>query len=145
MDTSVWSLALRRRAEDLSKRERLIVDELTELIKEGRANIIGMIRQELLSGVKTAAQFERLRKMLAAFPDEPVDSADHEAAAKAGNDCRAKGIAVSAVDMLICAVAQRRGMAILTTDPDFENYARALPLQLYAVPRPPVRFPPSRL
>jgi predicted nucleic acid-binding protein len=134
VDTSVWSLALRRRGGDLDERERLIVEELTQLIKGGRATLIGMIRQELLSGIKTSAQFEHLRTTLSAFSDEPVSTADHEAAAKAGNDCRAKGIAVSPVDMLICAVAQRREIAVFTTDPDFRNYARELALKLHSLP-----------
>jgi predicted nucleic acid-binding protein len=134
VDTSIWSLALRRRSRDLNTRERVLVGELAELIREGRAAMIGLIRQELLSGIKTQTQFEELRKTLGAFRDEPVDTADHEAAAKAGNDCRAKGIAVSVVDILICAVAHRRGMSIFTTDPDFENYARELTLKLHAVP-----------
>ncbi|MBZ5580258.1 MAG: PIN domain-containing protein [Acidobacteriia bacterium] len=132
VDTSVWSLALRRKARDLNQRERFLVRELTELVREGRAGIIGLIRQELLSGIKTNAQFEELRKALRAFPDEPVGVEDHEAAAKAGNACRAKGIAVSVVDILICAVARRRDMAVLTTDPDFNNYARELALKLHS-------------
>lgn len=133
VDTSVWSLALRRRAQDLNARELLLVRELTELVGDGRATMIGLIRQELLSGIKTPAQFEKLRNSLAAFPDEPVDTMDYEAAAKAGNDCRAKGIAVSVVDMLICAVAHSRRMSIFTTDPDFEKYARILALKLHFV------------
>jgi predicted nucleic acid-binding protein len=133
VDTSVWSLALRRRPGDLGKGERPIVSGLTELIKDGRAAIIGMIRQELLSGIRTSAQFEQLRRTLAAFRDEPVGTEDHEAAARAANACRAQGIAVSAADMLICSVAHRRDMPVFTTDPDFSNYARALMLKLYAV------------
>jgi predicted nucleic acid-binding protein len=127
---------LRRTPRSLNGRERLLVRELAELVRDGRAGIIGLIRQELLSGIKTPPQFEELRKALGAFRDEPVDTADHEAAAKASNDCRAKGIAVSVVDMLICAVARRRGMAIFTTDRDFENYARALTLKLHSLPQP---------
>ena len=134
VDTSIWSLALRRKARDLSSRERLLVRELAELVRDGRARIIGLIRQELLSGIKTHSQFEALRKTLSAFPDEVVDTSDHEAAARASNECRSKGIAVSVVDILVCAVASRRGMAIFTTDPDFGNYARALPLQLHSAP-----------
>jgi len=133
VDTSVWSLALRRRPRDLNQQERLLVEELEELIKPGRAAIIGIIRQELLSGIKSHAQFEQLRKTLGAFRDELVDTSDHEAAAMAGNVCRGKGIAVSVVDMLICAVAQRRGIAIFTTDPDFEHYAHVLPVKLHPV------------
>jgi hypothetical protein len=50
-DTSVWSLALRRKNESLSTNERFLVTELSELIREGRARMIGLVRQELLSGV----------------------------------------------------------------------------------------------
>jgi predicted nucleic acid-binding protein len=134
VDTSIWSLALRRKARDLSSRESLLVRELAELVRDGRARIMGLTRQELLSGIKTEAQFEALRKTLSAFPDELVDTSDYETAAKAGNQCRSKGIAASLVDILICAVAKRRGMAIFTTDPDFAKYALVLSLQLYSVP-----------
>ncbi len=133
VDTSVWSLALRRKQRDLNGRERRLVEELSGLIEDGRARIIGLIRQELLSGIKSNEQFETLRRMLSAFQDEPIGTEDHEAAAKASNDCRAKGIAISVVDILICAVAQRRGMVIFTTDPDFEHYSRELALRLYSV------------
>lgn len=134
VDTTVWSLALRRKPHHLNSREQLLVAEWTELVGAGRAKIIGVVRQEVLSGIKTDSQFEGIRKALAAFPDEPIDTADHEAAAKASNDCQAKGIAAPVVDILICAVAKRRAMAIFTTDPDFERYARELSLTLHAVP-----------
>jgi len=132
VDTSVWSLALRRRAQDLSPAEATAVAELSELILEGRARIIGLIRQELLSGIKTAAQYETLRGALRPFPDERVSTEDYEAAAKASNECRAKGVVVSVADILICATALRRHWAIFTTDPDFKNYARILPIKLHA-------------
>jgi predicted nucleic acid-binding protein len=131
VDTSVWSLALRRKNEAINAAEKLIVAELTELIGEGRAAIIGLVRQELLSGVKTAEQYEKLRLHLRSFDDELVDRADYEDAAKFGNQCRTKGIAVFAVDILICAVAVKRGWAIFTTDPDFATYAKVLPVKLH--------------
>jgi len=133
VDTSVWSLALRRRTNDLNHRESLLVRELAELVQEGRAGMIGVIRQELLSGINSGAQFEDLRKTLRAFPDEPLGIEDYEAAARGSNTCRAKGIAATIVDMLICAVAHQGGMSIFTTDPDFENYARCLPVKLHFV------------
>jgi len=131
VDTSLWSLALRRKSEALSAAEKLIVAELTELIGEGRAAIIGLVRQELLSGVKTAEQYEKLRVHLRSFDDELVDRADYEDAALFSNQCRTKGIAVFAVDLLICAVAMRRGWTIFTTDPDFATYAKVLPVKLH--------------
>lgn len=131
VDTSVWSLALRRKAQDLNPAEAAVVAELSQLIREGRARVIGLVRQELLSGMRDAGQYEKLRNTLRAFPDEGANLADYEAAAKAGNACRARGIAVSVSDMLICALAIAREWAIFTTDPDFKKYAKILPIQLH--------------
>jgi predicted nucleic acid-binding protein len=132
IDTSVWSLALRRKNESLSTNERFLVAELSELIREGRARMIGLVRQELLSGIKATEQYEKLRLHLRSFPDEVVDTSDYEEAAKAGNRCRAKGVVVSIVDILLCAVANKRLWTIFTTDPDFSNYAKVLPLRIHA-------------
>ncbi len=132
VDTSVWSLALRRRPRDLNAAEQLVVDELVDLTREGRARIIGLIRQELLSGIKTAAQYEKLRVALRAFPDERIDTSDYEAAAEVSNDCRSRGIAASVVDALICQIALARQWSIFTTDPDFKAYAKVLPIKLHA-------------
>ncbi len=132
IDTSVWSLALRRKNESLSMNERFLVAELSELIREGRARMIGLVRQELLSGIKATEQYEKLRLHLRSFPDEVVDTSDYEEAAKAGNRCRAKGAVVSIVDILLCAVANKRLWTIFTTDPDFSNYAKVLPLRIHA-------------
>jgi predicted nucleic acid-binding protein len=134
VDTSVWSLALRRGPHDLSPTERALVAELAELINEGRAKIIGIVRQELLSGIKNPRQLANLQEVLRSFPDEPATTSDYEAAAAAGNQCRSKGLAVSAPDMLICAVAQARGWAIFSTDPDFNRYAVVLGMKPH-VPR----------
>jgi predicted nucleic acid-binding protein len=132
VDTSVWSLALRRKSEHLSAAERSLVAELSELIREGRTRMIGLVRQELLSGIRTTEHYEKLRLRLRSFPDEPIDTSDHEEAAKAGNQCRGKGIVVSIVDVLLCAVAMKRQWAIFASDPDFTNYAEVLPLKIHA-------------
>lgn len=131
VDTSVWSLALRRRRQDLNPVESAVVEGLLEFIRAGRARIIGIVRQEVLSGIKTAEQFESLREMLAEFPDEETLPRDHVEAAKMGNACRAKGLATSPVDMLLCAVAVRSDCEISTTDPDFERYSRVLTIRLH--------------
>ncbi len=133
VDTSVWSLALRQKPVDLNSRERMLVNEWADLVRHGRARIIGLVRLELLSGIRTPAQFETLRRAVSAFADEAIHTEDYEAAAQASNECRSKGLAVSPVDMLICAVAHRRGLSIFTTDPDFARYARVLPLKLHSV------------
>lgn len=133
VDTGPWSLALRRRPHDLNAVEEGLRRELTELIREGRAVLIGVIRQELLSGIREEAVYERLRDSLKSFPDEVLTREDYEQAAKVNNTCRAAGVSGSPVDFLICAVALRRGMEIFTTNADFANYARCVPIRLFVV------------
>ena len=127
VDTSVWSLALRRRVSG----NQPAVDELRSLVNEGRVAIIGPIRQELLSGLREAATYQRLRDHLQAFTDEPLATPDFERAAEQFNACRVKGIQGSNTDFLICAVAERRNLPILTTDADFFQFASVLPITLH--------------
>ena len=134
VDTSIWSLALRRKAHDLSSAEKILVGELAELVKEGRARILGVIRQELLSGIKAPEQFEKLRMALRSFPDEALETSDYELAAQGSNRCRSKGVAVSVVDAMICAISSTRDWPIFSADPDFRTYANVLPVKLH-VPR----------
>ena len=127
VDTSVWSLALRRHASS----DGAAVGELRQLVRETRAEIIGPIRQEVLSGIRSLATFEVLRDHLKAFPDIDILTDDYERAAAFYNTCRAKGVQGSNTDFLICAVSERNGMPILTTDGDFDLYAQLLPIILH--------------
>ena len=127
VDTSVWSLALRR-AKPAPAR---VVQELVELVREGRVVIIGPIRQELLSGLRKNQQFQVLRDHLRAFPDLELETADFEEAAHCFNRCRSKGIQGSNTDFVMCAVALRRDLAIFTTDSDFPEFRRVLRLHLH--------------
>jgi len=131
VDTCVWSEALRRTTGEGSDVSR----ELQGLILEHRVEIIGPIRQELLSGLREDTQFERLEKHLEAFPDITLEAADHITAAKYFNKCRAKGIQGSNTDFLICAVAVRRELAIYTTDRDFQLFIKYLPIVMHETRR----------
>ncbi len=128
VDTSVWSLALRRKGAPQSGLARR---ELASLIGDGRAEIIGPIRQEILSGIRETAQFETLEGYLRAFVDIPLTSADFVQAAAFFNECRSAGVQGSNTDFLICAVAMRNQFSIFTTDRDFEHFAKVLPLELH--------------
>jgi len=133
VDTPVWSLALRRKSTDLSSREKVLTGALAELIRDGRAQLMGVIRQELLSGIREEERFYKLRTYLRAFDEPDIEVLDYEEAARMHNLCRGRGIAGTAIDLLICAVAQRRRWHIFTTDRDFERYGRMIDLKLYAV------------
>ena len=117
VDTSVWSLALRRKdAASLSPEEQRLRSELTKAIQGGRVAMIGLIRQELLSGIREQAQFEKVKSAIAPFADEQIETVDHEHAAQLYNECRGHGFEVGPVDMLICAVAVRRNWQVLSSD-----------------------------
>jgi hypothetical protein len=116
-DTSVWSLALRRkRAAVLNAEEQRLTVLLTEAIHDGRVVMIGPIRQEVLSGIKDQAQFEKLRVALQAFRDEPLETSDYVEAARMYNACKGQGLESGPVDILICAVALHRKWQVLTYD-----------------------------
>ncbi|HEY6928837.1 MAG TPA: PIN domain-containing protein [Thermoanaerobaculia bacterium] len=131
VDTTIWSLALRRRAASRSQNESRLVKTWEDLIKDDRIILLGMIRQEVLSGIAESRQFEKLRDALAAFPDETILTSDHVRAAEHFNRCRASGVAGSPVDFLITATAERLDVPIFTTDLDFVRFAKHLPISLF--------------
>ncbi len=66
VDTSIWSLALRRNTPDDAVD---IINHFRDLITDGRVVLLGVIRQEILSGIRHLEQFTRLRDHLCAFPN----------------------------------------------------------------------------
>ena len=96
--------------------------------------LLGVVRQEVLSGLAPPERFIHVRDILAALPDETVARTDHERAAEMFNRCRAAGVQGSDVDYLICAVSERLDCGILTLDADFARYAQHLPIRLHPLP-----------
>lgn len=131
VDTSIWSLALRRRPAALSAAEHRLVEEWARLVTEELATLIGPIRQEILSGVRRPEAFQALRRALSDFPHLGIDAADYDRAAEFFNVCRARGITGGPIDMLISAVAYRHEVPVFTADTDYVRYARHLPLRLH--------------
>lgn len=130
VDTSVWSLALRRKTPpDYSP----AITILQNLITDDQVALLGAIRQEILSGIRNFEQFTRLRDYLRAFPDVELIPEDYEIAAEFFNTCRSQGIQGSNTDFLICAVAYRRSYSILTTDNDFHSFRMHIPIILLPV------------
>ncbi len=124
VDTCVWSLALRRT--DRSVQGKVL--ELERVIRDGRAQMIGAIRQEILSGIKDKKQFEAIRQYLWAFVDEPITVEDYENAARTFNKLRTKGIHASSTDVLIFSISLHRNWQILSVDNDFKHYEKVLNL-----------------
>lgn len=129
VDTCIWSQSLRRN----STIDQIIIKELTELIKDVRVQLIGPIRQEILSGIKSEKQFFELKEYLSSFIDLALETTDYEKAAEFYNNCKRKGIQGSNRDFLICAAAFHRDFEIFTIDNDFKNYQKYLPIKLYMI------------
>lgn len=131
VDTSVWSLALRKSQKN--EEDTWIVKELQELIRESRVVMIGPVRQELLSGISDAAKFRRLRQKLRAFDDADLNSGDYEMAAELSNTCRRNGIQGSHTDFLICSFSINNNCPVFTLDKDFDLYRKHILLSLHSV------------
>jgi len=131
VDTTIWSLALRRRPVDISAEETTLVDEWSRLVRTGEAVLALPIRQEILSGVRSEKAFRALQQSLSAFRYLDIEPTDYDRAAEFYNTCRSHGVAGTATDLLLCAAASRSEMPIFTTDGDFPFYARHLPVRLH--------------
>ncbi|NLJ10982.1 MAG: PIN domain-containing protein [Treponema sp.] len=129
VDTSVWSLALRKG--DKNETESGIVELLAELIRDTNVVIIGPIRQEILSGISQRNRFNDLKNKLSIFKDQTLTTDDFVLAAEYFNTCRTKGIQGSHIDFLICAFSVHNNYPILTLDKDFENYKKYLPITIH--------------
>lgn len=133
VDTSIWSSALRRGVQNNSA----AVQELRHLVQDHRVQMIGPVRQEILSGIRHESQFNKLKAHLENFPDLSIITEDYVAAAKFFNLCRAKGVQGSNTDFLICAVAVRNKFAIYSTDKDFDLFSKHIPIVMYRPERLP--------
>jgi predicted nucleic acid-binding protein len=100
-------------------------------VAQGAVEKIGPIRQELLSGIKDQAQFKTVRDRLRRFMDLAISVEDYEEAAAYYNRCRGRGIQGPATDYLLCTMAVRHDLVIFTSDRDFSEYSKVLPIRLY--------------
>jgi predicted nucleic acid-binding protein len=126
VDTSVWSLALRRDA-PAGGRE---VETLRAAIEAGEACLTGAILQEVLQGFPSLERGRRLIDYLAPFPLLELRRGDFVFAAEIRNKCRSKGLALTTIDAQIAAAAINHRCSLLTADSDFKGIARHYPLRL---------------
>ena len=129
VDTSVWSIALRRAPKKTDVPPAMVA--LRKLVTEGRPiGLPGIVLQELLSGVRSDAEFERLRDVLSPFGVIYAQEEHHLEAARVFNRCRAKGIATTAPDVLIAATVIVETGKLLTCDQDYVHIAKAVDLRV---------------
>ena len=131
VDTSVWSLVLRRP----------LVDESNPFVRAFRRHLgsqdgihlVGNILQELLDGLRNRKDFDRLVRLLEPFPLIQLERETYIAAVELRQRCRSKGVQVGTIDCLIAAACILHGYPLLTADRDFvriANYSDLVILQL---------------
>ena len=120
VDTSVWSLALRRDAP--SKQPE--VSALEQALRGGQAVVwTGLVLQELLQGFVGPKSKDEIARRFSMLPMIIPNPTDHIEAAELGNTCRRRGVQVGTIDALIAQLWVRRNLTLLTTDLDFTGIA----------------------
>lgn len=128
VDTSVWSLALRRDTAPASPEVAL----LSRCISEGRSIFTtGLVLQELLQGFRGPKQRTLILERFSLLPAIIPDLDDHVEAAALRNRCRQKGIQIGTIDALLAQLCIRHELSLLTSDRDFTKVAAHFPLRLF--------------
>ena len=127
VDTSVWSLALRRDTPPASPE----VELLGRALDMGETVVAtGLVLQELLQGFQGPRAAKRIIENFRLLPLVYPETEDHIAAAEIRIGCRRRGIQVGTIDALIARLCIRYQLYLLTTDRDFESIAAHFPLKL---------------
>jgi predicted nucleic acid-binding protein len=129
VDTSVWSLALRRDVEAVVPEVRALKNALTE---GGQIVTTGLVLQELLQGFSGPKSNADIIDRFTAIPFIAPDRADHIAAANLRNTCRRSGVQVGTVDAILAQLCIRHQLILLSTDNDFRNMARHVELRVWS-------------
>lgn len=128
VDTSVWSLALRRDHPD----HPTVGFLLGALRRAEPICTTGLVLQEVLQGFRGAKARDAILERFSSLPLLVPHRDDHVAAADLRTTCRRHGVQIGTVDALLARLCLRYDLAMLTTDRDFEHMARYVPLRLWA-------------
>lgn len=128
VDTSVWSLALRRDQTGVDPAVRF----LSRALSDGDGLFTtGLILQELLQGFSGPRARDAIVERFAALPLLVPDRVDHIEAAELRNECRRRGVQVGTIDALLAQLCIRYSLTCLTTDRDFERIAGVRALDVW--------------
>jgi predicted nucleic acid-binding protein len=130
VDTSVWSLAFRRDAEDTSQ----AVDVLRRAL-DGAEQVFttGLVLQELLQGFAGPKARGQLIERFAALAFLQPDREDHINAAEVRNTCRKNGVQIGTIDALLIQLCLRHDLVLLSKDNDFRSASRHVKFRMWSV------------
>ncbi|HPF25553.1 MAG TPA: PIN domain-containing protein [Steroidobacteraceae bacterium] len=129
VDTSVWSLALRR--------DGLVDDPHVKALQaalNGGESVVttGLVLQELLQGFAGPRAGQDIIDRFSALPLLPSTRRDHIDAAALRNICRRAGVQLGTIDALLAQLCIRHELTLLTTDADFTRAAEHCKLRLWS-------------
>jgi predicted nucleic acid-binding protein len=128
VDTSVWSLALRRDGDSAAPE----VQVLRRALEGGEIVVTtGLVLQELLQGFSGPRARSDIITRLTPLPFVIPDRQDHLDAADLRNRCRRAGVQVGTIDALLAQLCVRHGLVLLTTDSDFVRASGHCALQVW--------------
>ena len=131
MDTSVWSLALRR-DQPAGVTE---VGMLVRAVESGETVLTtGLVLQELLQGFAGPKSRSEIVERFSALPSIAPDRDDHIQAAELRNHCRRKGVQIGTIDALLARLCIRHDLTMLTVDRDFTHVAEHSELKVWSQP-----------
>jgi predicted nucleic acid-binding protein len=130
VDTSVWSLALRRD----SPADCPEVFRLKTALQEGK-NVFttDLILQELLQGFSGPKARKKIIETFASLLLIIPERRDHIDAADLRVKLRQKGGQVSTIEVLFAQLCLRHGLFLLSADKDFTHIAKFAPLKMVSV------------
>jgi len=128
VDTSVWSLALRRDGDSNSA----AVDALKRSLANGDSIVTtGVILQELLQGFAGPRSRQEIVQKFAALPLLVPNRQDYIDAAELRNLCRRSGVQLGTIDALLAQQCLRHDLTMLTTDADFTLASKHCALRVW--------------
>jgi predicted nucleic acid-binding protein len=118
VDTTVWSLALRRdTVPDIPE-----VSALKHALETGQSlATTGCVLQELLQGFSGPKASEAIIERFRSLPLIVPDRQDYIEAAALRNQCRRSGVQTGTIDALIAQLCVRHELTLLSTDGDFKH------------------------
>ena len=128
VDTSVWSLLLRRDRPPAVPE----VEALRSALRGDESVVTtGVVILELLYGIVSESVAAELAARLRVLPFLTPTFDDHVHAAELRTRLRSRGVQIGSADALLVQLAIAGGHTLLTTDADFRHAAAHIPLRLW--------------
>jgi len=129
VDTSVWSLAFRRSADEAGAEVKALRNAI-----EGADQVFttGLILQELLQGFSGPKARVPLIERFAALAMLQPERDDYIEAAEVRNSCRRNGVQIGTIDALLVQLSRKHDLTLLSADQDFSHARKHVKFRLWS-------------